>query len=87
MEHILDMWLQAWLLLVVLDEKRKVFGPVVLEVPRQVLVHVVLGHRDVEVGVQVTRVLWRERTGRSKVGKCCHFVFQGSFKPIMAIVS
>lgn len=52
------MWLQAGLLLVVLYEKRKVFGPVVLEVPRQVLIHVVLGDRDVEVGVQIARVLW-----------------------------
>lgn len=58
------MWLQAGLLLVVLYEKRKVFGPVVLEVPRQVLIHVVLGNRDVEVGVQVARVLWWQNMRR-----------------------
>lgn len=58
------MWLQAGLLLVVLYEKRKVFGPVVLEVPRQVLIHVVLGDRDVEVGVQVARVLWWQNMRR-----------------------
>lgn len=73
------MWLQAWLLLVVLDEKRKVFGPVVLEVPRQVLVHVVLGHRDVEVGVQVTRVLWWERTGPKQSCKMLSFCVSRQF--------
>lgn len=61
---LLDVRLQAGLLLVVLYEERQVLGPVVLKVPRQVLVHVVLGHRDVEVRVQVAGVLWWEHRPR-----------------------
>lgn len=54
------MWLKSRLLLIVLYQKRQVLGPVVLKVPRQVLVHVVLCYGDVEVRVQVARVLWVE---------------------------
>lgn len=55
------MWLKSGLFFVVLDQKRQVLGPVVLKVPRQVLVHVVLCYRDVQVRVQVARVLWEEK--------------------------
>lgn len=53
------MRLQARLFFIVLYQKRQILGPVILKVPRQVLVHVVLCYWDVKVGVQVARVLWK----------------------------
>lgn len=32
----------------------------ILKVPWQILVHVILGYWDVQVGVQVARVLWKK---------------------------
>lgn len=52
------MWLKSGLFFIVLDQKRQVLGPVVLKVPRQVLVHIVLCYWHVQVRVQVARVLW-----------------------------
>lgn len=61
------MRLQARLLLVVFDEKGQIFRPVILKVARQVLVHVVFGDRDIQVGVQVARVLWFHETKITRV--------------------
>lgn len=59
----LNMRLQARLLLIVLDQKGQVFGPVVLEVTWEILVHVVFCYRDVQVRVQISRVFCKERDG------------------------
>lgn len=71
------MWLKSRLFFIVLYEKGQVLGPVVLKVPRQVLVHIVLCHWDVEVRVQVARVLWRENERAQLLGDAefCYCVF------------
>lgn len=51
----------------------------VLKVPRQVLVHIVLCYRDVQVRVQVAGVLWKD------IGKGSKIIREQRRGPVMAI--